>query len=282
VSSDQAVPPDRPEPVVPRPAATVILVRDAPDPAPGRRPLQVFLQRRVAGMAFAGGMTVFPGGGVDPADLPDPAAWSGPDPGWWGERFGLEPERAGALVCAAVRETFEECGVLLAGPGRAGAELLGEGRADLVAHRRTLGQLLGDAGLVLRSELLRPWSRWITPPVSPRRYDTAFLVAVVPEGQDADAHTTEAVEAAWWHPDEALEEGARGGLKLMAPTYRTLQQIAEHPTSAALFAAAERRVISPITPRARKEGGDVVLDIGDDGPPLRMDGERTLIRGGDS
>jgi 8-oxo-dGTP pyrophosphatase MutT (NUDIX family) len=275
------VPSDQPGPVVPRPAATVILVRDAPDPAPGRRPLQVFLQRRVTAMAFAGGMTVFPGGGVDPADLPDPAAWSGPDPGWWGERFGCEPERAGALVCAAVRETFEECGVLLAGPGRAGAELLGAGRADLVAHRRTLGQLLADAGLVLRSELLRPWSRWITPPASPRRYDTAFLVAAVPDGQDADAHTTEAVEATWWHPDEALEEWARGGLQLMAPTYRTLQQIAEHPTSDALFAAAEQRVINPITPRPRQEGGEVVLDV-DDGPPLRMDGARTLIPGGES
>jgi 8-oxo-dGTP pyrophosphatase MutT (NUDIX family) len=265
-------------PVVPRPAATVILVRDAPDPGPGRSPLQVFLQRRVTGMAFAGGMTVFPGGGVDPADLPDPTAWTGPDPTWWGERFGVDPEQAGALVCAAVRETFEECGVLLAGPGRADAELLGEGRADLVAHRRTLGQLLAGAGLVLRSELLRPWSRWITPPASPRRYDTAFLVAVVPDGQEADAHTTEAVEAQWWHPDAALEEWQRGGLQLMAPTYRTLQQIAEHPTSAALFAAAERRVISPITPRPRQEDGQLVLDV-DDGPPIRMDGPRTAVGG---
>ncbi|HXV92694.1 MAG TPA: NUDIX hydrolase, partial [Pseudonocardia sp.] len=66
------------EPAVPRPAATVLLVRDAPEPAPGRSPLQVFLQRRVAGMAFAGGMTVFPGGGVDGTDRPDPALWSGP------------------------------------------------------------------------------------------------------------------------------------------------------------------------------------------------------------
>jgi 8-oxo-dGTP pyrophosphatase MutT (NUDIX family) len=275
------VPSDQPAPVVPRPAATVILVRDASDAPPGRAPLLVFLQRRVTGMAFAGGMTVFPGGGVDPSDLPDPAAWSGPDPGWWGERLGCDAELAGALVCAAVRETFEECGVLLAGPGRADAELLGEGRADLVAHRRTLGQLLTGAGLVLHSELLRPWSRWITPPASPRRYDTAFLVAVVPAGQDADAHTTEAVEAAWWYPDEALAEWQRGGMQLMAPTYRTLQQIGEHPTSAALFAAAEHRVISPVRPRSRREGDELVLEV-DEGHLLPMDGERTLLSRRDS
>lgn len=259
----------------------MILVRDAEAPGRGRRPLQVFLQRRVAGMAFAGGMTVFPGGGVDPSDLPDEARWSGPDPDWWAGRFGCDPELAGALVCAAVRETFEECGVLLAGPGRADAALLGPGRADLVAHRRTLGQLLAEAGLVLRSELLRPWARWITPPVSPRRYDTAFMVALVPDGQHADAHTTEAVEAAWWHPDQALEEWGRGGMALMAPTYRTLQQIAEHPTSAALFAAADRRVISPITPRPRREGDEVVLDV-DGGPAIRMDADRALAAGGEA
>ena len=88
-----------------------------PRPPPGRTPLQVFLQRRVAGMAFAGGMTVFPGGGVDADGPAGSGAWAGPDPAWWGERLGCDAELAGALVAAAVRETFEECGVLLAGPG---------------------------------------------------------------------------------------------------------------------------------------------------------------------
>jgi 8-oxo-dGTP pyrophosphatase MutT (NUDIX family) len=256
----------------------VILVRDAPEPGPGRAPLQVFLQRRVTGMAFAGGMTVFPGGAVDPSDRLDPQAWTGPDPRWWAGRFGCSPERAGALVCAAVRETFEECGVLLAGPGGADPALLREGRADLVAHRRTLGQLLAGAGLVLRAELLRPWARWITPPMSPRRYDTAFLVAVVPAGQEADAHTTEAVEAGWWHPQQALREWELGGLQLMAPTYRTLQQIGAHPTAAALFAAAADRPIRPIMPDARRDGGDIVLDVGDQ-PEIRLPADRMPIAG---
>ena len=104
-------------PVVPKPAATVVLIRDDPAPPLGRTPLQVFLQRRVVGMAFAGGMTVFPGGGVDPADHLDVAGWIGPGPSAWGERLGHPPELAAALVKAAVRETYEECGVLLAGDG---------------------------------------------------------------------------------------------------------------------------------------------------------------------
>jgi 8-oxo-dGTP pyrophosphatase MutT (NUDIX family) len=247
------------DPVVARPAATVLLVRDHPRPLPGRTPLQVFLQRRVAGMAFAGGMTVFPGGGVDATDVPDPDAWSGPDPAWWGARLGCDAELAGALVQAAVRETFEECGVLLAGPGRFEDSLVARERAALVARRRTLGQVLADAGLVLRADLLRAWARWITPTSQPKRYDTAFFVALVPEGQEADAHTTEAVEATWWHPAEALEHWQRGDMKLMAPTIRSLQEIADHAESAAVLAAADARELRPVTPRLVSRDGRIVV-----------------------
>jgi 8-oxo-dGTP pyrophosphatase MutT (NUDIX family) len=259
----------------------VLLVRDHPTPPPGRTPLQVFLQRRAAGMAFAGGMTVFPGGGVDHADRPDATHWAGPDPSWWGERFGCDAELAGALVSAAVRETFEECGVLLAGPhlpegtarlrpeatarlrAEATVRLRPEGtarlRADLVARRRTLADVLDQEGLVLGSDLLRPWSRWITPETSPRRYDTAFFVARVPEGQEADAHTTEAVEATWWHPAEALESWERGDVQLLAPTHRSLQEIAEHADAASVLAAADERVIRPILPIVRRAGEQVTV-----------------------
>lgn len=248
------------EPAVPRPAATVLLVRDAPG-------LQVFLQRRVAGMAFAGGMTVFPGGGVDAADVAGGVPWSGPGPEWWAERFAADPDRATALVLAAVRETFEECGVLLAaGPGGEPAMVPDGARADLVARRRTLADVLGAAGLVLRADLLAPWARWITPEESPRRYDTAFFVAAVPAGQAADAHTTEAVEAAWWSPAEALERWRAGEMELMAPTFRTLQEIAEHPDTASVLAAAATREIRPVIPRVRREGDEVVVVLpGDPG-----------------
>lgn len=249
-------------PVKPRPAATVLLVRDHPRPQPGRTPLQVFLQRRVAGMAFAGGMTVFPGGGVDAADRPDPDRWAGPEPRWWAERLGVDADLAGALVHAAVRETFEECGVLLAGPGTPAD--LDRHRADVVARRRSFADVLADTGLVLRADLLRAWARWITPHGSPRRYDTAFFVALVPDGQVADAHTTEAVEALWWHPDEALERWQEGEMQLMTPTARTLQEIAGLGGSAAVLTAAQERVIVPITPTMRKDGDRLVAVLPDD------------------
>ena len=257
------------EGVVARPAATVLLVRDHPDPAGGRAPLQVFLQRRVAGMAFAGGMTVFPGGGVDATDIADPDTWSGPDPTWWAARLQHPPELAGALVQAAVRETFEECGVLLAGPppldpAPLDPTALPAARADLLARRLTLGRLLAARGLVLRADLLRPWARWITPEAQPRRYDTAFFVALLPGGQQADAHTTEAIEATWWYPAQALEQRERGEIQLMAPTIHTLRELVEHPDSAAVLAAAEHREIRPIMPRVVQRDGEVRVVLPDD------------------
>jgi 8-oxo-dGTP pyrophosphatase MutT (NUDIX family) len=247
-------------PAVPQPAATVLLLRDDPNPPPGRGPLQVFLQRRVAGMAFAGGMTVFPGGRVDPSDRPDPRWWSGPSPTRWAQLLGCTVELAGALVHAAVRETFEECGVLLAGPG----PVPHHERQGLVTHRRTLGEVLAGAHLTLRSDLLAAWSRWITPEQSPKRFDTAFFVARVPANQQADAHTTEVVEASWWHPAVALEHWERGDMQLLAPTFTSLREIAAHPDAASVLAAAAQRVVAPITPRVRRAGDQVVVMLPDD------------------
>lgn len=208
-------------------------------------------------MAFAGGMTVFPGGGVDPGDHAAAASWTGPSPTEWAARLGYDETLAGALVRAAVRETFEECGVLLAGPGPVPTDA----RADLVARRTTLAGVLDGAGLTLRADLLRAWARWITPEEQPRRYDTAFLVARVPEGQEADAQTTEAVEATWWHPQAALDAAATGGITLMTPTRHTLGEIAALADTAAVIAAAEGRTITTVRPQRRPGGSghDVVL-----------------------
>ncbi|WP_200803917.1 NUDIX hydrolase [Pseudonocardia thermophila] len=230
-------------PVVPKPAATVILVRDAPH-------LEVFLQRRVAGMAFAGGMTVFPGGGVAPEDRA-PADWVGRPASWYAERLCCDEALATAFVRAAVRETFEECGVLLGGT----APVPAHEREALVTRRRTLDEVLAAAGHVLNVELLHPWARWITPEVSPKRYDTAFFVTAVPPGQEADARTTEAVEASWWSPAEALAAADRGELALMPPTERTLLDLAELPDTAAVLATADERDIVPITPTEMRVRG---------------------------
>ena len=102
--------PEGARPATPKPAATVLLVRDG---APG---LEVYLLRRTKGMPFAGGMTAYPGGGVDERDADTEIGWAGPTPAEWAEAFGCDERLARELVCAAVRETFEEAGVLLAGP----------------------------------------------------------------------------------------------------------------------------------------------------------------------
>jgi 8-oxo-dGTP pyrophosphatase MutT (NUDIX family) len=252
-------------PVAPRPAATVLLLRDHPNPPAGRSPLQVFLQRRVPQMAFAAGMTVFPGGSVDPSDVPDADGWAGPSPEDWAETIGVPADLAGGTVSAAVRETFEECGVLLAGP--AGAPPLApqpqaaQWREDLAAHRRPLADVLSEAGFVLRSDLLRVWSRWITPPGPSRRYDTVFFVTLVPEGQEADALTTEAVEAGWWHPAEAFERRDAGEIELMIPTTRTLEDMATFKRAADVVAAAEQRTIVAIRPEVRRRNGRIVIAV---------------------
>src|SRR5690606_20163951 len=103
---------------------------------------------------------------------------------------------------------------------------------------RTFTEVLATHRLVLRADLLHAWARWITPVDSPRRYDAAFFVARVPAGQEADAHTTEAVDAGWWHPDEALERWQEEEMQLMTPTARTLQEIAGFAESATVLAAA--------------------------------------------
>lgn len=251
--------PERSEgaPVTPKDAATVILLRD------GAQGLEVFLQRRVAGMAFAGGMTVFPGGGVDSRDADASIGWSGPLPGRWANWFGCPEPLARALVCAAVRETFEESGVLLA--GAAGGALADTApyehdRAALVAREQSLAGFLAANSLTLRADLLRPWADWITPEQEPRRYDTRFFVAALPAGQRADGATTEAERSGWQRPADALADAEAGQSRLMPPTWVTLTEIAEYPRVADVLAA--RRQVSPVEPTLIREGDSirVVMD----------------------
>ncbi|RPF21806.1 NUDIX hydrolase [Myceligenerans xiligouense] len=251
-------------PAVPRAAATVILVRDRPDPSGERAPLQVFLQRRVPTMAFAAGMTVFPGGAVDPGDAVRPARVDGPGPEEWGRRFSCPPGEAAGFVGAAVRETFEECGVLLAGPAdRFDDAARRAARAALTDRTRTLAEVLDGAGLALRADLLHPWARWVTPEQEPRRYDAAFFVAALPAGQAADARTTEAVEARWWYPADILGEHAAGAARLMPPTWLALTDLTGFDDVAAVLAATADRVAVPIRPMLVRRGERMVAVVGD-------------------
>ncbi|MFD9888204.1 NUDIX hydrolase [Amycolatopsis sp. NPDC059027] len=239
-------------PVTPKDAATVILLRD------GGAGLEVFLQHRVRGMAFAGGMTVFPGGGVDPRDADASVRWAGPDPAWWGELFGATEDGARALVCAAVRETFEECGVLVAGIGDVpvtDVTPFAEARQDLLARRVSLAEFLSGAELTLRADLFRPWAHWVTPEAEPRRYDTRFFLAKLPEGQEADGATSEATSSGWQRPAEALEDARAGKRMLMPPTWVTLNELTTFDTAEEALAA--ERVITRIAPTLVREGDKV-------------------------
>ncbi len=232
-------------------ASTVILVRDG-DSGP-----EVFLIRRVGGMAFAGGMTVFPGGGVDRQDATVDVAWAGPPVSWWAERFSVDEARAKALVCAAVRETFEECGVLLAGPtadtvvcdtSRYRLE-----RRQLEARELSFSEFLAREGLVLRADLLRPWANWITPVGEHRRYDTRFFVAAAPAGQIADGETSEADSVTWQTPGEAIDEWCAGHTMLLPPTWTQLRSIGEFDSVAGVLAAEPE--IPVVLPTLYREDG---------------------------
>src|SRR5690242_1543944 len=135
----------------PRPAATVMLLRDTADG------LAVFLLQRHSQMDFAPGTTVFPGGGVDDRDRDFDIAWAGPEPTWWAQRLGVDDGLALALVCAAVRETFEECGVLLAGPDDSSvvgdATAYSGARGELASRDLAFSDFLRREDLVLRADL---------------------------------------------------------------------------------------------------------------------------------
>jgi 8-oxo-dGTP pyrophosphatase MutT (NUDIX family) len=183
-------------------------------------------------MAFAPGAMVFPGGSVDARDADEDVAWAGPDAAAWGEILSVPPGLARALVCAAVRETFEESGVLLAG-GSADSVVADTTSPDWERDRQalldrsvSLAELLARRGLVVRSDLLRAWARWITPVVEPRRFDARFFVAALPAGQRTRDVSGEATAVAWIEPAAALAAGRAGEIQLWPPTAVSLAELA--------------------------------------------------------
>jgi 8-oxo-dGTP pyrophosphatase MutT (NUDIX family) len=220
-------------------AATVILVDDRPD-------LQVLCLRRRAGSAFVGGMTVFPGGGLDPDDH-DPAYAArvlGRDAADADRRLGGAVASGEGLAywVAVARETFEEVGVLLARPRGGGAVPTGldAQRAAVDAGTRTLLSVLDEQDLDLDLGAVLDIGRWITPVGAPRRYDTQFFVARMPAGQVAVADDVEAVHAEWRTPAAALADYASGELLMLPPTVCLLQVLARFTSADAVLAAAAR------------------------------------------
>ncbi|MFH9012571.1 NUDIX hydrolase [Streptomyces sp. NPDC017943] len=246
-------------PVTPKRAATVMLLKDT-----GSGPAVHMLRRR-ASMAFAGGAYAYPGGGVDPRDDDHQVRWSGPTRAWWARRLGVGEAEAQAIVCAAVRETYEEAGVLLAGPApdavvgdTTGADWEAD-RAALVARELSFAEFLDRRGLVLRSDLLGAWTRWITPEFESRRYDTWFFVAALPEGQRTRNASTEADRTVWIAPSDAAARYDEGELLMMPPTIATLRQLTAYGTAAEALAAAPERDLTPVLATARLVDGEIVL-----------------------
>jgi 8-oxo-dGTP pyrophosphatase MutT (NUDIX family) len=188
--------------VEPRAAATVMLVRD------GAFGVEVYVQRRVASMAFAPSTVVFPGGGVDPADLALPV--STPGLAELASAMGVTPEVAAPYAAAAVREVEEECGVVL-----------------------SVAELRGRA-------------HWVTPEFEPRRYDTWILAAGMPSGQEATGTTTESDHSAWVRPRDLLNRHGAGEVRMLPPTVVSLEQLAEFGSAAAFL--ADRPVVAKVVP----------------------------------
>jgi 8-oxo-dGTP pyrophosphatase MutT (NUDIX family) len=208
--------------------------------------------QRTMNSDFVGGAYVFPGGTVDPDDS---------DPGWEDRMLPLSDDLVRALgedaiplVVCAIRETFEEAGILLART-REGEpvrllddEVWDERRDALNAHARSFADIVDEADIVLDPSLLRYWSRLVTPLSAPKRYDARFFVARMPQGQDPLHDDMETTDSIWIRPSKAVEDGRAGRFMIIFPTRRTLEAIDEHPDAASVFAAAEERDREPITP----------------------------------
>lgn len=227
----------------PRLAATVMLLRD------GRQGLEVFMMRRSATMAFAAQMMVFPGGAVDPADSDPQLPFAGAAVDRWAELHHVDPALAAPVLAAAVREVYEECGVLLTDPSAdpAAVDPTGAARTGLVEQALSIGQLLRDSRHRLRTDDFVAWAHWVTPPFEPRRYDTWFLAARMPAGQQVADVSGEADHSAWTTPAAALAADEAGTAALMPPTRVCLEELAAAGSVAA--ALTPRETLPRVEPR---------------------------------
>lgn len=253
----------------PRDAATVVLMRAGADGGP-----EVYLLRRQMSMDFAGGMAVFPGGGVDHRDDDASVAWAGPTPAEWAAWLGVDEDAARALVCAAVRETFEESGVLLAGPSpdEVVADTTGDDweadRVALESRELAMTDFLNRRGLVLRTDLLGVWSGWLTPIFEPKRYRTWFFVARLPQGQITRDVSTESSEVVWMPALDAVAAVEAGTLAMLPPTYLTCLEVGQHPGLDEVMAAAVGREVAMFMPEVEQLDDGFTLSMPEQLRPL--------------
>jgi 8-oxo-dGTP pyrophosphatase MutT (NUDIX family) len=237
-----------------KPSATILLVRD------GARGLEVFMVQRHHQIDFATGAMVFPGGKVDPADA-DPALAPLCD--------APVSEALRPIHVAAIRETFEECGVLLARPagsralvpGARLAEIERRHRAALNAGRRTLREIVEQEGLRLANDLLVPFAHWITPEFMPKRFDTHFFLVAAPADQLALHDGGESVDSVWTRPADAAAERAAGRRTIIFPTFMQVKKLGRSECVADAIAAARSAPVVTVLPRIEQRAGEQCMVI---------------------
>ncbi len=261
-------------PATPRPAATLALLRD------GRNGIETLLLKRSHRLGFIPGAYVFPGGGVDREDaLPDllsrlsglsaheDRARVGADSGEPAadSEASLPPR---AFLAAALRETFEETGVLLAAsPGSyrtfpvGGTCRGGKARARLLRGLLTFHQVLQELDMDLDAGALHLIGHWVTPEPEPRRYDTRFFAAEVPEGCPVEPHRQEVAEALWLTPAEALERNRAGRLPLVYPTLKTLEDLEAFRETGQALEHLGRRDLPRLLPTVVKKPNGVEISV---------------------
>jgi 8-oxo-dGTP pyrophosphatase MutT (NUDIX family) len=238
-------------PATPRKAATVLLLRDGSD---GNGDMEVFMIVRHQNSDVHAGALVFPGGRVDDEDY-DLAA----DAAVFPPLAGVDANMA-TLRVAAVRETFEECGVLLARPRGDAAlvsanrlrEIEATHRAAMMRGERSFGAILAGEQLVIASETMAYFANWITPERSVKRFDTHFFLAAAPSDQVALHDGHEAVDSVWIAPATALERAKSGTYQLRFPTQMNLQKVGRHFVSAAALEAARASPVVTVMSKQEK------------------------------
>lgn len=241
-------------PPEPRPSATILLVRD------GTRGLEVFMVQRHHQIDFATGAMVFPGGKVDEADA---------DAGLIARCDGPVSEALRSVHVAAIRETFEECGVLLARlagsralvPGARLAEIEKRHRAALNAGERSLREIIEQEDLRLANDLLVHFAHWITPLFMPKRFDTHFYLVAAPPDQLAVHDGGESVDSVWTRPADAEAERNAGRRTIIFPTLMQVRKLGRNDTVAAAIAAAKSTPVVSVLPRVEERGGEKMLVI---------------------
>ena len=244
-------------PPIPRPASTVVLLQS------DGTAVSTYLMRRAPSMAFAAGMFVFPGGRIDDADIEARIPFVG-EP-ILPERFTADADLARGIVVGAVREVFEETGVLLAVDEAGRTPVVDDAwdadRDAVNSSSAKFPDVLARRGLAIDPDLLPLWSHWITPEVEERRYDVRFFVAAVPEGQPVRDVSGEADHCVWVNPAQALADYGEGRMAMLPPTVATLTDLADLPDLGDLAARARARTVLPLMPRTRMNGEEMVWEV---------------------